>query len=150
LKSAFDDLLFGGNAEAGRRIFFELPEASCAKCHQVGGQGTETGPPLDRSDVQLTRQDILESMLRPNRRITEGYETVILLLKNGSGITGFLKDETAFEIHVLTPDDGLVRINTTDVAVRQRGVSPMPEGLERVLSREQIRDLVEFVSRVQK
>src|SRR4029079_6498689 len=35
--AGFRAALSGGNADAGRKIFFEKPEANCGKCHKVGG-----------------------------------------------------------------------------------------------------------------
>src|SRR5262249_7778098 len=34
----FRDALNGGDAAIGRKIFFERPDANCAKCHRAGGQ----------------------------------------------------------------------------------------------------------------
>src|SRR5947207_1555927 len=34
--AGFRAALSGGNADAGRKIFFERPEANCGKCHKVG------------------------------------------------------------------------------------------------------------------
>lgn len=144
--AGFQDLLSGGHAEAGQKIFFEKPEASCGKCHKAGGQGGETGPSLNGIGAKQTREQILESILRPNQKTSEGYESVILLLKNGTGCSGFLKNENESELHVLTPEDGLVTIRKSDVQVRQKGLSPMPEGLDQILPRADLRDLVEFVS----
>lgn len=144
--AGFRDLLAGGNIESGRKIFFEKPEANCAKCHKVGGSGGDTGSILDGIGSRLSRELILESMVRPNLKISEGFDSVILLLKNGTGCSGFLKGENESEIHVLTPEDGLVTIKKSDVEVRQIGLSPMPEGLDQLLSRTDLRDLVEFLS----
>ncbi len=144
--AGFRDLLSGGNVEAGKKIFFEKPEANCAKCHKADGQGGDTGPILDGIGAKQTRERILESMLHPNLQISEGYDSVILLLKNNTGCSGFLKNENESELYVLTPEDGLVTIKKSDVQVRQKGLSPMPEGLDQILPRADLRDLVEFVS----
>lgn len=142
-----DDLLYGGNAEAGRKIFFEKPEANCAKCHTVDGVGTaEQGPPLDGIGAKQTRQYLLDSLLKPNLHTVEGYETINLILKNGSGCFGLLKAENINELHVLTAEDGLIKINKQDVDVRQKGLSPMPEGLDQLLSKQDLRDLIEFMA----
>jgi putative heme-binding domain-containing protein len=142
----FKDLLTGGDAMIGRKLFFEKPEANCARCHKAGGRGGETGPVLDGIGARQTRQDILESLIFPNLRIPAGYETVILLLKNGTACSGFLKEENESEMMVQTAEDGLVKVNKGDVQIRQKGISPMPEGLNQILSREDLRNLVEFVS----
>src|SRR5262249_20259158 len=90
--------LQGGNASAGRKNFFDKPEASCSKCHKAGGQGGDVGPVLDGIGTRQTREFILESIVFPNAHTTTNYETVILLLKNGSGYSGTLKSETETNI----------------------------------------------------
>jgi len=140
------DALRGGDVAAGRKVFFEKPEASCGKCHKVAGQGGETGPALDGIASRQTREFILESMLQPNCRTTAGFESVIVLLKNGSGYSGFLKSETENELAIQTAEEGLITVRKSDVQIRQPGLSPMPEGLGQVLSRQDLRDVIEFVA----
>jgi putative heme-binding domain-containing protein len=144
--AAFTNILTGGDAVIGRKLFFEKPEANCGKCHKVGGQGGDTGPALDGFGSRQTREYILESLLLPNLRIPEGYDTVIVLLKNGTGTSGLLKNENESELMIHTPEDGLVKINKSDVQVRQKGASPMPEGLDQLLTRDDLRHLIEFVA----
>ncbi len=142
----FREALHGGDAVVGRKVFFEKPEASCAKCHKVGGQGGDTGPALDGIGSRQTREFILESMISPNCRTLEGYETVIVLLKDGSGCSGFLKKETENELVIHAAEEGLITIKKSEIQVRQKGLSPMPEGLGGVLSRQDLRDVIEFVA----
>jgi putative heme-binding domain-containing protein len=142
----FRGLLAGGNADAGKKIFFEKPEASCGKCHRIQGQGGENGPALDDAGKRQTREQILEAILFPNLKTTTNFETVILLLKNGSGYSGTLKSEDESSVRLNTTEDGLVTIHKQDIQLRQKGLSPMPEGIAQILSREDLRDLVEFVA----
>lgn len=139
-------LIEGGNAEDGRKIFFEKPEANCAKCHKVAGVGGDLGPALDNIALRRSRQELLDALLSPNARVLEGFESVILLLKNNTAVSGLLKKETEAELHVLTPEDGLTIVRKDDLQLRQRGMSPMPEGLAQLLSEQELRDLIEFMS----
>jgi putative heme-binding domain-containing protein len=150
LLAGFQDVLAVGDAAAGRKIFFEKPEANCAKCHKVGGQGGEQGPPLDGVGARRSREFILEAILYPNLHAMTNYETVIVLLKNGTARSGILKSEDATNLVVNTPEDELVTISKGDVQLRQKGLSPMPEGLGQILSRQDLRDLVEYVQSLQK
>jgi quinoprotein glucose dehydrogenase len=150
LLAGFHDALSVGDAAAGRKIFFENPEANCSKCHKVAGQGGDTGPALDRIGARRSREFILEAILYPNLHATTNYETVIVLLKNGTGCSGLLKSEDATNLVVNTPEDGLVTISKRDIQVRQKGLSPMPEGLGQILPRNNLRDLVEYVHSLQK
>lgn len=149
LLAGYEDLLSGGNTEAGRKIFFQRPEASCAQCHSVGGAGGNTGPALDGIGSQRTRSFILEALLYPNLHVNTNYETVILILKNGRGVFGRLRGEDAATVTVQS-DDGLIAVSKDEIQTRQKGVSPMPAGLGQILSRQDLRDLVEFVASLKK
>jgi hypothetical protein len=45
-----------------------------------------------------------------------------------------------------SPEDGLVKINKTDIKSRGKDLSAMPEELRQVLSKHDLRDLVEFLA----
>jgi quinoprotein glucose dehydrogenase len=138
--------LNGGDIAAGRKVFFDLPAANCGKCHRVAGNGGDIGPALDGIGSRQTREFILESLMLPNRRITEGYESVVVRLKNGDTASGVLKRETETELVLSSSDGVLVTVNKSDVEFRQKGLSPMPEGLGQLMSERQLRDLIEFVA----
>jgi quinoprotein glucose dehydrogenase len=59
---------------------------------------------------------------------------------------GPLKRETETEIELNSPEDGLVKINKADIKSRERGLSAMPEELRQVLTKHDLRDLVEFLT----
>jgi quinoprotein glucose dehydrogenase len=138
--------LQGGDAAAGRKIFFEKPEANCGKCHKAGGQGGDVGPVLDGVGTRRTREFILESVVFPNAHTTTNFETVILLLKGGSGCSGTLKTETETNLVLSNMEDGVITVPKSDIQVRQVGLSPMPEGLNKLLTPQDLRDLVVFVA----
>jgi quinoprotein glucose dehydrogenase len=146
LIAPFLEALAGGNADAGRNIFFNKPEASCGKCHRAGNQGGDNGPALDGIGSRATREFILESMVAPSATITKGYDSVILRLKNGSGLSGVLREETAEALMVHTPDDGPIPVARTNVLERQPGASPMPPDFPTLISPAELRDLVAFVA----
>ena len=150
LLAGFLEALAAGDAAAGRKIFFERPEANCGKCHKVAGQGGDTGPALDGVGARRSREFILEAILYPNLHVMTNYETVIVLLKNGTGCSGMFKSEDATNLVVNTPEDGLVTISKNDIQLRQKGMSPMPEGLGQIVPRNDLRDLVEYVHSLQK
>jgi len=145
LLAGFRDVLQGGDAEAGRKIFVDRPEANCAKCHKVGGQGSDTGPALDGIGTRRSREFILEAILYPNLHVSTNYETVILFLNNGSGLSGMLGRETETNLVVKTGDEGPVTVSKADIKIRQKGMSPMPEGLGTLLPKKDLQDLMEYV-----
>jgi quinoprotein glucose dehydrogenase len=142
----FHGVLYGGDAAAGRRIFIEKPEAACTRCHKAGGQGGDVGPSLDGLINRHDRAYILESILFPDRQISPGYETVIVRLNNGSGVVGVLKSEDATSLVLNSADEGLIHVKKADIQSRRKGRSAMPEGFERILSKSDLRNLVEFLA----
>ncbi len=144
--AAYRIALFGGNAQEGRRFFFEQAEAGCLRCHKVDGEGGEVGPDLTGIGARQGREYILESILFPNRQIAAGFESLVVALNNGTTYTGILKSENNTELVLNSPEDGLLTIKKTEIKSRNRGTSAMPEGLEGILSKHDLRDLVEFLA----
>lgn len=136
----------GGNAEEGKKIFLERAEVSCVRCHKAGGEGGEVGPDLTKLGAVKTREYILESIVYPNKHIAAGFENVLVTMKDGAIYAGLLKNETADEIEVNSPEDGILKLKKADIKERQRGLSGMPEELRQVLTKQDLRNLVEFLS----
>ena len=136
----------GGNKEAGRRVFFENPVASCTRCHRLGDVGSDIGPTMDSVGSRLSREQLVESIVFPNRAISEGFETVVVTTADEDVHAGILKKENEDELILNTVDSGAVRIAKGDIKSRETGLSGMPEGFVDILSKQDIRDLVEFLS----
>ena len=147
----FRETLYGGDADAGRKLFMEKPEAACTRCHKISGAGGEVGPELTGIITRHDREYLLESILYPNKQIAAGFETVLIKLKNGDLVSGIVKGEQNGELTLNVNDDGLFKVmkfKTADIESRQRGQSAMPEGFGQVLSKTEIRNLVEFLANV--
>jgi quinoprotein glucose dehydrogenase len=142
----YGDVLVGGDAEAGRRIFQGKAEVSCLRCHKVRGVGGEVGPDLSGIGKRQKRDYLLESLLAPNKQIAKGFETLVLTLNNGKSVTGVLKSEDAREIRLMTPEGQFLVVRKDRVDERDTGKSAMPEDVTKHLTRLEIRDLVEFLA----
>jgi quinoprotein glucose dehydrogenase len=142
----YEDVLFGGTANEGKKVFFEEPKAQCVRCHRINGQGGEVGPDLSHVGSQKDRRYLLESMVLPNKQIAQGFDSVMLVLKDGDVQAGVLKSETPTEVVINSADGGLVTLKKGDIQTRKAALSPMPEGLGQVLSKPDLRNLVEFLS----
>ncbi len=147
-----DDLLWsyrsalaGGNEESGKKIFLERVEASCARCHKVGSDGGEVGPVLDGIASKQTREYLLESLVAPNAKIAPGFETLLVVLKDGRNFAGIAKSDTPEELVINSPEDGILKFKKSEIAKTQKGQSAMPDTMILVLSKRDLRDLVEFL-----
>ncbi len=143
---SYRECLVGGNAEEGKKIFIEKVEASCVRCHKFNGEGGEVGPDLTGMGARYDRGYILESIVFPNKTIAQGYESVIVTLKNGMAYAGQLKSESAQILEINSPEDGVIPIKKSEIKTRERGLSGMPEELRQVLTKQDLRNLVEFLA----
>jgi putative membrane-bound dehydrogenase-like protein len=141
----FEGLLTGGSAERGRKVF-SSPKVACATCHRIGADGGQIGPDLTRIGAVRAGRDILESIVFPSSTIAQGYESYIVTTKDGRSITGVITRRTA-ETLVLRDSSGAeLRLRKDQVEEMTRSAtSLMPEGLDKAMSREELRDLLAFL-----
>ncbi|MDB6035367.1 MAG: hypothetical protein JWM16_5705 [Verrucomicrobiales bacterium] len=143
---AYRECMEGGNAEEGKKIFLERAEVSCVRCHKVNGEGGEVGPELAGIGKRQNRDYILESIIYPNAKIAQGFESVIVTMKNGTAYAGTVKKDDANILEINSPEDGILKLKKEDIKTRERGLSGMPEELRQVMTKQDIRNLVEFLS----
>jgi quinoprotein glucose dehydrogenase len=143
--AAYRVALKGGNTEAGRKIFMEKIEASCSRCHKVRNEGAEVGPNLTNVASRGNREYLLESIVNPNAKIAQGYETVMITLTDNSLHAGILKEENDTEVSLIPPGGTVEKLSKAKIKSREFGPSGMPP-LAAVLSKRELRDLVEYLS----
>jgi quinoprotein glucose dehydrogenase len=130
----------GGNPGKGASLFQHHP-AQCVRCHQVDGFGGSAGPDLSKVGNALNRQEILESLLTPNKRIAPGFETTTLDLSDGEVISGFVQLETDQDLILRLVDRSIETVSKHEISHRNSQQSSMPP-MGGVLSRQELRDLV--------
>jgi quinoprotein glucose dehydrogenase len=140
------EVLEGGDPKAGREIFFERLDLACARCHAVKDKGGTVGPPLTQVGAQRKREEILESILFPNKVIVQGYVQTLLQMKDDAIEVGRIEKESDAEILLVLADGNKKKLAKADVKARKAGLSAMPDDVAKVLSRRDLRDLVAFLS----
>jgi len=146
LLTRYRESLAGGDAEAGKNIFFHKAEVSCVRCHKIKKEGGEVGPDLTGIGTRQKREYLLESILDPNKEIAKGFETVVLAMSNGQINVGIVKAEDARQIRLITAEGHVVDVPKSQVEERTRGKSAMPEDVIKHLSKSEVRNLVEFLA----
>ncbi|MBC8003665.1 MAG: HEAT repeat domain-containing protein [Opitutaceae bacterium] len=144
--SAYRETLYGGDAAAGKRTFYERQEVACFRCHKIQGEGGDVGPDLSGIGARKPREYLLESIIYPNAQISSGFENVVVTLNNNTSYAGQLKAESETELTINSGEDGLVRVKKSDIKSRDRGLSSMLDELGNVLSKRELRDVVEFLA----
>lgn len=136
--------LNGGDAEAGKKVAFGHAAAQCIRCHKVGSSGGVLGPDLSKVASRLPPEKLLESLVDPQARLTEGYGLLVATLKDGSTVTGSITKATAENYSLQTPDGQQSTLDRSLLA-SQILTSPMPPA-GAILSKREIRDLIAFLS----
>jgi quinoprotein glucose dehydrogenase len=144
--AGYRELLVGGDAADGRKIFYERAEAGCFRCHKVSGDGGDVGPELAGLVAQKGRDYVLESILYPNKHIATGYETLNVVMKAGQNYAGIKKAEDEASLTLNSPEDGELKLAKKDIERSSTGMSAMPEGLAGMLNKRELRDLLEFLA----
>jgi putative heme-binding domain-containing protein len=141
------ECLEGGDANEGREIFREKPEAGCIRCHRIGNEGGEIGPNLTALSQRAQRIAILESIVEPNLSIVPGFSNLFVKLKDGREITGIVSAESTDLMTITSPIDGKKTTFRTSDIVEETGLpSAMPPAFGAILGKRAIRDLVEFLA----
>ena len=93
---------------------------------------------------------LIESILYPNRKIKEGYHSVIVETKDGLEFSGVLVKENADELVLRDATDKEIVIDKNNVQNRSTGNSLMPSGLVDLLTPAERLDLFRFLSELGK
>ncbi len=137
-----------GNAEAGKQAFFSQ-KVGCYACHKAAGQGGNIGPDLSKIGQFRNRAELLESLVFPSLTVTPEFRTYQVQTKAGRSIDGMIVRETADALFLRTAQLAEIRIPRKDVdELAPSNVSLMPDGLDRTMTRQELRDLLEFLYRL--
>jgi quinoprotein glucose dehydrogenase len=142
---SYKEALYGGSNWPGANVFKTNSAAQCVRCHALDGAGGKVGPPMDNIANILSREEILQSLIEPGARLAPGYGSVVLTLKDGQVVSGFLAAENKEEIILRTSDAEPMEIAISRIKKRDNMPSAMPP-MGTVLSKRELRDLVEFLS----
>lgn len=138
--ATYSESLYGGDTEAGQRIFSNHEGAQCSRCH-TGNAGA--GPDLESVGSRLSRQQILKAMVDPDARIAPGYGVASLTLLDGNNIRGALSAES--DTHIILIHDGEeLEFSKTDIVDRKDTPSAMP-AMGDILTRSELRNLIEYL-----
>jgi putative heme-binding domain-containing protein len=139
------NVLDSGNASRGRALFHDQ-RVSCGACHSIKGQGGQLGPNLTKIGRIRQPRDLLEAILYPNSTVVNGYEHYVLETVDGESYGGIIQRETKDAIYLKNASMRGVRVARSQIhRVTTSSISVMPSGLNQVLSRQELLDLVAFL-----
>ncbi len=142
---ALEKLVPKGDAKRGHLVY-NSQQAACAVCHSVGYVGGDLGPDLTHIGKVRTERDLLEAIIYPSSNFVRSYEPVSLKTKAGGTLYGILKEASSDHVALVMGPGAEQRIPKSEVKEISPGaVSLMPQGLDAVISEQDLADLVVFL-----
>ncbi len=146
LKSFLAEVRSAGNSRAGESVF-QRAELGCTTCHSVTGAAGKIGPDLGALGTAQTLEYIVGAIFEPQREVKEGFMAHEVVTKDGETYQGYLRSETPQELLMWDHlGSRLVRLKPETIESRRAIGSLMPSGLTAILTHEEFRDLVRFLS----
>jgi putative heme-binding domain-containing protein len=138
-----------GDAPRGEAVF-RRPALGCVKCHALAGVGGWVGPDLATVGSSGPIDYLIESILLPSKVIKDGYNTVLVVTKDGRAFTGILLRESPRELVLRDSNTNEIVIPRREIEDRRNSGSLMPDGLDQTLTDAELADLVRFLSELGK
>lgn len=148
-KSSIEDIMLAlakikGDPFKGKALF---TQQGCVACHTLTRSQKQKGPFMGQIGSIMTKQQIAESILKPNASISQGFATVMITAKGNKSYMGFVTEETAQKIVMRNIVGDVFTIKAADIISRKElKTSMMPTGLANALSYDEFASLVTFLS----
>ena len=131
-----------GDPVAGRVVFKKL----CAQCHKMYGEGAEVGPDITRNG-RASFEQLLSNVFDPSLVIGSAYQGLTVVTKDGKAISGLPAEDSAQRVVLKVQGDKQEIIARADIEeVVPSKLSLMPEGIEKQLQPQELRDLFAYIS----
>jgi putative membrane-bound dehydrogenase-like protein len=141
-----DALALTPDRRRGKAVFAK----SCSICHRLEDAGHAVGPDLqalsNKSPLYL-----LTEILDPNRNVDTRYLGYVAVTRSGRTFTGLLAGESATSITLRAQEgkeQALLRSELEEL--QSSGKSLMPEGLEKELSKQDVADLIAYLTAIER
>ena len=132
-----------GNVKNGQRLF---TQQGCVACHAVDLAAEQKGPYLGAAGAKFPREYLIDSILDPNKVVAQGFQTVVLAMKNGPDQMGFVTGEADGVITLRNIAGQVTKIKRDDVKEEKHlPQSMMPAGLAAGLTVEEFTSLIEYL-----
>ncbi len=136
-----DSLSLPADSKRGSQVFIKV----CSTCHKYQGIGKDVGPDL-ATVATRSSDDLLIHIFDPNREVSPVYLNYTVATTDGLVISGIIAAESAGSITLKRAEGVRDEIPRSRIAeMRSSGVSLMPEGLEKDLSKSDLADLIAFL-----
>lgn len=132
-----------GDAKQGQRLF---ARQGCVACHTVSPNETLKGPLLAGISARYKREELVESILKPNQKIAQGFESQYFSTHDGKTFDGFVVREAGDEIELRLANSESLLLKKSEIDERgKRTLSMMPEKLADGLTVNQLASLLAYL-----
>jgi len=133
-----------GDAALGKTLF---TQQGCVACHSLSKNEPMKGPFMGQIGSIMNREQIAESILKPNASISQGFSTVLITAKGNKSYTGFVTEESSARVVLRDIAGQVYTIRKADITSRKEmETSMMPTGLANALSYDEFASLITFLS----
>jgi len=138
--------LTGRDFARGRRLFGAV---GCFACHRFSNEGGAVGPDLTGASGRFSPRDLLESIIEPNKAISDQYGAVILSLNDGTTVFGRIVnlkgDDYRVNPNMLDPKNIVIVDRKKVESIKPSPISMMPAGLLNRLKQDEVLDLMAYL-----
>jgi putative heme-binding domain-containing protein len=131
-----------GDPVAGKAVFVN----QCSKCHVHGTEGNRIGPDLTGMAVH-PKDHLLTDILDPSRSVEANFRAYTVTTNKGRVFMGLLASESKTTIELFDAEGKKQTILRQDIEeLVATNKSLMPDGFEKLLSRKDLTNLLEFLT----
>ncbi|SDD82249.1 putative heme-binding domain-containing protein [Dyadobacter soli] len=152
-ESSIEDVMLAiakiqGDPATGRKLF---TKQGCVACHSLSRNEVMKGPFMGQIGSIMNREQIAESILKPNASISQGFASVMITTKGDKTYMGFVSEESAEKLVIRDITGQVNTIRVANITSRKElETSMMPPGLANELSYEEFASLITFLSQQKK
>lgn len=141
-----DSFMVNRDFEKGKAMF---AASLCISCHTMRGEGGTAGPDLTQLGTRFSYKDMLESIIDPNKTISDQFGSTVFYLKEGGSVIGRIisqdNDKYVISQNPFAPQITRDILKKDVVRTRVSEISPMLPGLINRLSPDELRDLLAYL-----
>ncbi|MBN3521931.1 c-type cytochrome [Algoriphagus lutimaris] len=147
-ESSIEDVILAvaavkGDPVKGKALF---TSQGCIACHSVEKGEVMKGPFMGQIGSIMNRDQITESIMKPNASISQGFASFMIDTKDGETYMGFITAESADELTLRDITGKATTIIKNNIRSRKEMEnSIMPAGLANSLSFEELASLVTYL-----
>ncbi|MCB0686988.1 MAG: c-type cytochrome, partial [Saprospiraceae bacterium] len=147
-KSSIEDVILAvtelkGDANVGKALF---TSQGCIACHSISKGEVQKGPFMGQIGSIMNRDQITESILKPNASISQGFASFLVETNDDKSYMGFITAESADELTIRDITGKATILEKKNIKDRKElENSMMPVGLANSLSFEELASLVTYL-----